>query len=151
MTEHTDQADHPNQPEQPLHRRLADLPLIPEPENQLEMRSLLQVGQTAADLSITWVRLDGHHQRLRTDAGTRIYLIVDGEGTITVGTDPLEVRTGDLVTIPAGTPYHLDGQLTYLVLNQPGFRADDDLYLDADGEVVGTAPRPRTPPPAQEQ
>lgn len=144
----TDQTD---RPEQPLHRRLADLPLHPEPDNQLELRSVLAVGDTAADLSITWVRIDGHHQRLRTDASTRIYLVVDGEGTITVDDDAFEVRTGDLVTIPAGTPYHLDGQMTYLVLNQPGFRADDDLYLDADGEVVGTSPPPRTPPPAQEQ
>jgi hypothetical protein len=137
-------------PARPLHRRLEDLPLIPEPANDVEMRMLLRADDSPADLSITWVRIDGHHQRLRTDASTRLYQVLDGTGTITVGDEELVVAAGDLVVIPPSTPYHLDGTLTYLVLNQPGFRAGDDLYLDASDEVVGTEPPPPTTPSPRE-
>ncbi|MFP4312490.1 MAG: cupin domain-containing protein [Nitriliruptoraceae bacterium] len=130
----------------PLHRRLEEVPLVAEPANDVELRTLLRVEDSAADLSITWVRIDGHHQRLRTDASTRLYQVLEGAGTITVGEEPLAVAAGDLVVIPPSTPYHLDGALTYLVLNQPGFRAGDDLYLDAADEVLGSEPPPRTMP-----
>jgi mannose-6-phosphate isomerase-like protein (cupin superfamily) len=135
----------------PLHRRFEAARLVSEPANDLELRSLLSVADGGPDLSITWVRIDGHHQRLRTDASTRIYIVISGHGTIAVGEEAFEVEAGDVVVIPPSSPYHLDGDMTYLVLNQPGFRAGDDLYLGDDGEVVGTAPAPRPAPPAQEQ
>lgn len=138
-------------PSRPLHRRCNATRLVPEPANDLELRSLLGVADGGPDLSITWVRIDGHHQRLRTDASTRIYVVTKGRGTITVGDEPLAVETGDIVVIPPSSPYHLDGDMTYLVMNQPGFREGDDLYLDADDEVLGTEPPPRSASPAQEQ
>ena len=57
-------------------------------------------------------------------------MIASGAGTITVDADVREVGAGDVVVIPRSTPYHLDGTLTYLVLNQPGFREGDDHYLE---------------------
>jgi mannose-6-phosphate isomerase-like protein (cupin superfamily) len=138
-------------PPRPLHRSFRAARLVAEPANDLELRSLLSPAHGGPDLSITWVRLDGHHQRLRTDASTRIYVLTAGRGTITVGEEALAVETGDVVVIPPSSPYHLDGTMTYLVLNQPGFRDGDDLYLDADDEVADTAPSARTTPPAKEQ
>ena len=116
-----------------LHRRLADVPAVAEEANALTLWPLLGATDSAADLSITRVRLEGHHRRLRTDASTRVYAIVEGGGTITVGDDlPTPVADGDVVVIPRGVPYHLDGPLTYLVLNVPGFRDGDDVYVEED-------------------
>jgi mannose-6-phosphate isomerase-like protein (cupin superfamily) len=112
-----------------LHRRFRDLALIDEPANDLQLKPLLAIDESAADLSLTWVHIDGHHQRLRTDASTRIYVVITGRGTITVGVEEFTVETGDVVVIPPSNPYHLVGDMTYLVLNQPGFRDGDDLYL----------------------
>lgn len=134
----------------PLHRRFRTARRVTEPTNDLELRPLLDAADVDIDLSITWVRLDGHHQRLRTDVSTRIYVVIEGRGTITVAEDAFVVETGDVLVIPPSSPYHLDGDLTYLVLNHPGFRDGDDLYLDADGEVVGTPPTPHETPLAQE-
>jgi len=133
-----------------LHRRFDDVPLVDEPSNELELKPLLAVGDSDADLSITWVAIHGRHQRLRTDASTRIYAVTAGRGTITVGDQTLAVGRGDVVVIPRGAPYHLEGEMTYLVLNQPGFQDGDDLYLGVDDEVVATAPAPRTTPSAKE-
>ena len=114
-----------------LHRRVRDVEPVAEPSNDLELRALLATGDTDAEMSITWVRIDGHHRRLRTHGSTRLYLVQEGAGVITVGSEPLSVGPGDVVVIPRGTPYHLDGAMTYLVVNQPGFRAGDDDYLEA--------------------
>jgi mannose-6-phosphate isomerase-like protein (cupin superfamily) len=112
-------------------RRSADTTEVAEPSNGLVLWTLLRAADSAADLSITRVELAGHHRRLLTEASERIYVTLEGGGTITVGQDePIELATGDVVVIPRGVPYHLDGPLTYLVMNVPGFREGDDQYLE---------------------
>lgn len=122
-----------------LHRRLADQPVVTEPSNELSLRGLLAAADSDADLSITWVQLDGHHRRLRTDASTRLYLVLTGSGVLTLDAEPIEIAAGDLVVVPRATPYHLDGTLTYLVMNQPGFRDGDDIYLESPPTDVAQA------------
>jgi mannose-6-phosphate isomerase-like protein (cupin superfamily) len=119
-----------------LLHRFADAPVVREPDNDLVLRALLGAADSDADLSMTWVQLSGHHRRLRTEASTRIYVVLEGGGTITVDDEPHTVRSGDTVVIPRGTSYDLDGPMTYLVLNQPGFRDGDDHYLDDHDESV---------------
>lgn len=103
---------------------------VAEPDNQLALRSLLRADDTAADLSITWVHLEGHHRRLRSDAGPRIYLVLEGTVRMQVGDESeVDLGVGDLLVIPAGTPYELWGPGIYLVMNQPGFREGDDVYV----------------------
>ena len=128
---------------QGFHRRSADVATIDEPSNALALWPLLRHGDTEADLSITRVRLEGQHRRPRTDASARVYYVIEGGGTITIGDEaPSPVADGDVVVIPRGMPYHLDGPLTYLVLNAPAFREGDDVYLEPepDGEAPGTPP-----------
>lgn len=115
----------------PVVRRRADFPEVAEPSNALVLRAMLAATDSPADLSITHVRLEGHHRRLRTDASERIYVTLEGGGSITVGEDaPIPLATGDVVVVPRGVPYHVDGPLTYLVMNVPGFREGDDIYLE---------------------
>jgi len=103
-----------------------DVPEIDEPSNDLVMKKLVSGG----DLSVTWVRIDGAHRRLRTDASTRLYYVVDGDGWFELGDEPqFELRAGDVVVVPRGTPYALGGTLTYLVINGPAFREGDDVYV----------------------
>jgi mannose-6-phosphate isomerase-like protein (cupin superfamily) len=103
-----------------------DVPEINEPSNDLVMRKLV----SGDDLSVTWVRIEGTHRPLRTDASTRLYYVVEGDGWFELGEEPrFELRTGDVVVVPRGTPYSLGGTLTYLVINAPAFREGDDLYV----------------------
>jgi mannose-6-phosphate isomerase-like protein (cupin superfamily) len=103
-----------------------DVPEIDEPSNDLVMRKLVGGG----DLSVTWVRIDGTHRPLRTDASTRLYYVVEGDGWFELGVEPrFELRTNDVVVVPRGTPYSLGGRLTYLVINGPAFAEGDDIYL----------------------
>jgi mannose-6-phosphate isomerase-like protein (cupin superfamily) len=109
--------------------RPGDVPELDEPSNALVMRRLVDGVTGGGDLSVTWVRIAGRHRRLRTDRSTRVYYVLEGEGRFTLGDEPAAaVRTGDVVVVPRGVPYDLDGELTYLVVNGPAFRAGDDLY-----------------------
>ena len=109
--------------------RRDDVPEIDEPSNDLVMRKLVDAAAGGGDLSVTWVRIDGRHRPLRTDASTRLYYVVQGEGWFELGAEPrVEIRTGDVVVVPRGTAYALGGALTYLGINGPAFREGDDFY-----------------------
>jgi len=109
-----------------------DSPEIAGPLDAVVMRPLVRAAVHGGDLSLTWVRLDGRHRRLRTDRSTRVYYVLEGEATFIVGDAP-EFRAGedDTVVVPAGTPYEFWGEMTYLVVNGPAFVDGDDVY-DAD-------------------
>lgn len=116
-----------------MHIRPADVPLRAETSNDLVMRMLVradQLGEGEPSLSATWVQLDGHHRALRTDASDRLYVVLDGSGTIRMDGQAVQVQAHDLVLIPRGTVYELDGEVTYLVINTPPFRDGDDIYID---------------------
>ena len=108
-----------------------DVPEIDEPSNDLVMRKLVDAAAGGGgDLSVTLVRIGGRHRPLRTDASTRLYYVVQGEGWFELGEEPrIEIRTGDVVVVPRGVPYGLGGRLTYLVVNGPAFREGDDIYV----------------------
>lgn len=114
-----------------MHVRPDHVVPVEEPANHLSLRTLVRTGAEGTDLSATWVRIDGRHRRLRTDRSDRLYVMLSGSGTIVVGEQRHEVREDDVVLVPRGTPYHLEGTMTYLVVNAPGFREGDDAYLEA--------------------
>jgi mannose-6-phosphate isomerase-like protein (cupin superfamily) len=114
-----------------MHVSFDRLPVVEEPANELVLRTLLRHDDSDADLSLTWVQLQGRHRRLRTDRSTRVYVVLAGRGTIRVdGEPPAHVAPGDTVVVPRGRAYDLEGPMTYLVGNQPGFRDGDDEYLE---------------------
>jgi mannose-6-phosphate isomerase-like protein (cupin superfamily) len=101
---------------------------IEAPQDDLVMRKLL-TADDGAGMSITWVRLSGHHRRLRTERSTRVYYILDGVATFVVGDEPaFDAQEGDVVVVSRGTPYEFEGEATYLVLNTPAFVDGDDVY-----------------------
>jgi mannose-6-phosphate isomerase-like protein (cupin superfamily) len=104
-----------------------DVPEVSAPEDAVAMRALVRGG----DVSVTWVRLDGRHRRLRTDRSTRVYYVLDGRATFVLGDDPpFELGKDDAVVVPRGVPYEFWGEMTYLVVNGPAFADGDDVYED---------------------
>ena len=108
-----------------------ELPEIEKPDNDLVMKLVVHRDQHSRDLSVTWVRIDGRHRRLKCETGDRVYYIIEGEGRFQVGDDaPWHTGSaGDLVFIPRGVPYELEGTLTYLVINGPAFGPGSDHYV----------------------
>ena len=102
-------------------------PTIDAPKDDLTMRALLR-AEHEAGLSITHVKLSGAHRPLRAPRTARVYYVLEGSASFTVGEEELVAGTGDVVLIPKGERYSLAGDLTYLVLNAPAYVEGDDLY-----------------------
>jgi mannose-6-phosphate isomerase-like protein (cupin superfamily) len=105
----------------------AEQPEIQAPEEDLTMRALLR-AEHEAGLSLTRVRLEGSHRPLHTDRSARVYYVLEGSASFTVGQEELVAGPGDVVVVPRGETYSLAGELTYLVLNAPAYREGDDVY-----------------------
>jgi mannose-6-phosphate isomerase-like protein (cupin superfamily) len=95
------------------------------------LRRAITAESHSAAISVTWVDIKGHHDRIVNRDSDRIYYILEGSGRFQVGDGaPIEaVVSGDIVFIPRGTPYEFDGDMRYLVINGPAFRAGSDQVL----------------------
>jgi mannose-6-phosphate isomerase-like protein (cupin superfamily) len=107
------------------------VPDITEEGYPLVMKKVFFRGQHSDDISITWVKLWGHHKKMVCHASDRAYYIIDGEGEFQVGDDPPgQVSGGDFVFIARGVPYVFEGHMTYLVMNGPAFTPGSDVELE---------------------
>jgi mannose-6-phosphate isomerase-like protein (cupin superfamily) len=108
-----------------------DVPEIKVEGQPLTVKRIVSRDQHSEDISVTWVQVVGHHNRVVSDVTDRVYYIVEGEGEFQVADQPPgKVAAGDYVFIPKGTPYELDGHMTYLVMMGPAFAPGSDRVLE---------------------
>jgi len=111
--------------------RPGDLALEAEPENKLTYRRVVRRDRHGEGLSVTWIALRGRHRRLVCHESDRVYYILAGSASFTLGdASPQEACAGDCVLIPRGTAYDFEGNIDYLVMNGPAFRPGSDEYLE---------------------
>jgi mannose-6-phosphate isomerase-like protein (cupin superfamily) len=117
---------------------LEDVPPEAQPERSLVLRRAITAGAHSPAVSVTWVRIDGRHDRIVNHESDRVYYVLEGSGRFQVGDGaPAEaVAAGDFVFIARGTPYELEGAMRYLVINGPAFRAGADIVLPASGDLT---------------
>jgi hypothetical protein len=103
---------------------------IAEPENSLNLKTLLNSVKSDGAISVTEVEISGEHQRLRTNSILRTYYLVSGNLEFTIdGESGIAMKAGDVLTLKAGCEYSLKGTAKYLVINTPAFKDGDDTYL----------------------
>jgi mannose-6-phosphate isomerase-like protein (cupin superfamily) len=116
-------------PEGAFWTSVAGAEVIEEPANAAIVRPLARAAEGASSVSVTWVSIDGRHQELASLRSARVYYVLSGALSFVLGGQgPMGVAVGELLVIPKGCPYYLEGTATYLVLNTPAFEAGDDLY-----------------------
>ena len=105
-------------------------PEIPEPENNLKLKTLLNSGKSAGAISATEVEISGEHRRLRTNSILRTYYLVSGSLEFEInGETGISMKPGDILTLQKNCEYSLKGNAKYLVMNTPAFEDGDDTYL----------------------
>jgi len=103
--------------------------VIDEPGNSATVKPLARATEGSSSVSVTWVSIDGRHQELASLRSARLYYVLSGDlSFVLAGRGPTAVAAGELLVIPKGCPYYLEGTATYLVLNTPAFEAGDDAY-----------------------
>ena len=108
---------------------VAEAELINEASNSAVVRPLVRAGEAGSSVSVTWVSLDGRHRQLASRRSARIYYVLSGNLTFVVNDgEPGTFGAGELLVIPKGSQYRLEGTGTYLVLNTPAFEVGDDEY-----------------------
>jgi mannose-6-phosphate isomerase-like protein (cupin superfamily) len=109
-----------------------DLADITEEGYPLVMKKVIHRDQHSQDISVTWVKIWGHHKKMVCDISDRAYYIIEGDGKFQVGDDAEwgQVTAGDFVFVPRGVPYVFDGDMTYLVMNGPAFLPGSDVELE---------------------
>jgi mannose-6-phosphate isomerase-like protein (cupin superfamily) len=108
---------------------IATTEVIEEPGNSAVVRPLARAAEGVSSVSVTWVSIDGRHQELVSKRSARTYYVLSGALDFVLdGREPTRLVDGELLVIPKGCPYYLEGKATYLVLNTPAFEAGDDVY-----------------------
>ncbi len=109
----------------------SDLKEVKQAPRPLVLKRVINVDEHSARISLTWVRIWGHHDRVVNDDSDRVYYIVSGSGRFLVGEgrEAEAVSEGDVVFIPEKTAYELEGEMTYLVMNGPAFATGSDRVL----------------------
>lgn len=89
------------------------------------------------DLTITWVDVEpGARQVVHDHEPEQVYVVVAGEGRMTVGDDDRAVEAGDLVHIPANTDHGIENTgaetLEYVSAATPAFPDEEvEAFYDA--------------------
>ena len=105
-------------------------PEIPEPENSLKLKTLLNSSKSSGAISATEVEISGEHRRLRTNSILRTYYLVSGSLEFEIdGETGISMKPGDILTLQKNCEYSLKGSAKYLVINTPAFKDGDDTYL----------------------
>jgi len=110
---------------------LEDVQEEAQPERSLVLRRVINAGEHSPAISVTWVSIAGRHERVVNHESDRVYYVIEGTGRFQAGdgAETERVTAGDFVFIPRGTPYEFEGEMRYLVINGPAFRAGSDAVL----------------------
>ena len=103
----------------------------------------MDAGQLGArQMSVTWLEIPaGTEQTLRSDEeAEQVYVVVRGDGTMSVAGDTQGVGEGDLILVPPATDHSIanDGEeaLVCVSVQSPPVAASE-LYSDKLAEVAG--------------
>jgi mannose-6-phosphate isomerase-like protein (cupin superfamily) len=111
--------------------RTAEFPESPQDGRPLMLKRVVNIEEHSEQISVTWVRIWGHHDRVVNHISDRVYYVIEGEGRFQVGDGaPVEtVRAGEFVFIPRDVPYEFEGVMRYIVMNGPAYHTGSDVVL----------------------
>lgn len=123
-------------------RRLSDAPV--EERHRLRSHILMDAGELGSrQLSVTWVEVpEGAEQRAHShEDAEQVYVIVRGNGTMTVAGDQERVSEGDLIFIPPATDHAIvndgDQPLAYVSVHSPPVSVEELYRTQLAAEVAG--------------
>ncbi len=103
---------------------LATADVIEEPGNAALVRPLVRAAEGASSVSVTWVSIEGRHQELASRRSARLYYVLSGDLTFVLdGRGPTALGPSDLLVIPKGCPYYLEGNRDLSGVQHPGVRS----------------------------
>jgi mannose-6-phosphate isomerase-like protein (cupin superfamily) len=101
-----------------------------------DVSTFIEYAMSSTQLSMGISAINGRYPASGTDVDTgleQIWYVLDGDGTVTVGTDVYQLEAGDMLHIGKNEPYVIDGRLRLMVASTPAWTAEQHKH---QGSVV---------------
>ncbi len=80
------------------------------------------------DISLSYEDVfKGHDKYDKNFYSSKIYYVLEGEGTFCIEGEKMKVKQGEVVEIPKGVNFVFAGKMKLLLIMSPAFRAGDDI------------------------
>jgi mannose-6-phosphate isomerase-like protein (cupin superfamily) len=93
-------------------------------DESLRITDLLTRKDAPFDLVVG--ELAGDHGKRINHVSDRVYFVIEGEGTATVGDDSYQIKALDLVYIPKNTVHGICGKLKFAIITAPPLSKGDE-------------------------
>lgn len=80
--------------------------------------------------SIVRTHLDGKHPFMENVKSNRTYYLLDGKAVFVFSDETIEIKSGEMLTIPKNTKYAFKGKFDAILIDCPAFDSKDDIIYD---------------------
>jgi len=85
---------------------------------------------TSSRLSVAVSRLRGELGRTLNKVSDRVYYFLEGRVSFTFDEGGFEAKAGDIVYVPAGTAYEMEGNFEAVLISAPPFELSNEVWID---------------------
>lgn len=85
--------------------------------------------ECSAKVSVAVSVLKGKLWKTMNKVSDRVYYITEGNGVFIFDQEKLEANAGDVVFVPAGTAYRIEGRFKAVLVNSPPFDIGNEVQL----------------------
>ncbi|HDH07280.1 MAG TPA: cupin domain-containing protein [Thermoproteales archaeon] len=99
-----------------------------DPEVGVGLAKLVEGENVSLHLAVATGKLREHYHKQRDE----IYIILEGEGVLTINGKEIRVKPGDVILIPKGSKHSikpLDKELKFLFASAPPFNPKEDRFF----------------------
>jgi len=109
-----------------IYRTIEEAPSVPCPCGT-STRIITRADTPTANVHVTSIRDSARHYHREA---TEIYYILDGTGSMELGTDSVELKPGVAIMIPPGVVHRAYGDVRCLIVGVPAWTHDDEFFCE---------------------
>ena len=100
-----------------------------EPSFEQEGLTWYNFDLECKDISLSFEDVfKGHDKYDKNFYSSKIYYVLEGNGTFCIENEKMEVKQGDVVEVPKGANFVFAGKMKMLLIMSPAFRPQDDIH-----------------------
>lgn len=82
--------------------------------------------------SMVRTHLNGKHPLMKNKKSNRTYYLITGNATFTFEEETIDIKGGEMLTIPKDTKYSFKGEFDALLVDCPAFDPNDDVIYESN-------------------
>lgn len=86
----------------------------------------LLTGELSKNVSVAVSKADEHLEETKNKTSDRVYYVLEGSLKVKSGDKTFVANSGDIIFIPANTPYQFEGTFKAILINSPPFDPENE-------------------------